>query len=49
MTQKRMEKIIKRDKRRKVAQGIGALFGTITSLLGIMLVFGKDLKGKDKK
>ncbi|MBQ3292453.1 MAG: hypothetical protein IJH43_08840 [Mogibacterium sp.] len=38
--QKKLERIIKRDRRRRRAQGIGALTGTITSLLFLHLVFG---------
>ena len=48
MTQKRLERIIRRDRRRKVSQGIGAAAGTALSLYVISLIFGGNTK-KEKK
>jgi hypothetical protein len=50
MNQKKMERIIRRDKRRKRAQGIGAAAGTITSLLvlGVMYGLGNKIDKKTK-
>ncbi len=47
MNQKKLDKIIKRDKRRRRAQGIGFITGTITSLLTLYLMFGSK-SSKDK-
>lgn len=49
MTDKKMKKIIKRDKRRRRAQGIGALAGTLTSFAIIGLVYGDQMKEDAKK
>lgn len=47
MNDKKLKKIIKRDKRRRRAQGIGALTGTITSLLVLRFIFGPIIKNSD--
>ena len=49
MTEKKMKKILKRDKRRRRAQGIGALAGTLTSFAIIGLVCGDQMKEDAKK
>lgn len=49
MTDKKMKKIIKRDRRRRRAQGIGALAGTLTSFAVIALLFGGEIKNDAKK
>ena len=49
MTEKKMKKIIKRDRRRKRAQGIGALAGTLTSFAIIGLLYGGEMKEDAKK
>ena len=41
MTQKRMEKIVKR---RKVSQGIGALGGALTVFAVLGAIYGEDMK-----
>lgn len=47
MNQKKLDKIIKRDRRRRRAQGLGAIAGTLTSLLTLYMMFGWTIK-KDK-
>ena len=39
MTDKQMVKLMKRNKKRRAAQGIGAAFGTLTSLAVLGLLF----------
>lgn len=46
MTQKKMDKIVKRDKRRKRAQGFGATLGVATSFLLIDLYLQAKKKFK---
>lgn len=49
MNEKRMQKIIRRDKQRRAAQGIGAGFGVITSLAVLSLIFPESRKEIIKK
>ncbi|MBQ0018857.1 MAG: hypothetical protein KBS63_06645 [Clostridiales bacterium] len=49
MNEKRMQKIIRRDKQRRTAQGIGAGFGVITSLAVLSLIFPESRKEIIKK
>lgn len=49
MTQKQLNKLIKKEKKRKFARGVGAAAGTLSSLLVLGLMFGKDIKNAIKK
>lgn len=49
MTEKQMAKIIKRDRQRRTAQGIGAGFGVLTSLAVLSLIFPESRKEIIKK
>lgn len=49
MTDRKMKKMIKRDRRRRRAQGIGALAGTLTSFAIIGLLYGGEMKKDAKK
>ncbi|MCQ2566911.1 MAG: hypothetical protein MJ127_00700 [Mogibacterium sp.] len=49
MTEKQMSKIIRRDRQRRRAQGIGAGFGVITSLAVLSLIFPESRKEIVKK
>lgn len=49
MTERKMKKMIKRDRRRRRARGIGALAGTLTSFAVIALLFGGEMKEDAKK
>lgn len=53
MNERRMKKLEKRDKQRRIAEGIGAGFGAITSLAVLSLIFPEAreeiVKKLDKK
>lgn len=49
MTERKMKKMIKRDRRRRRAQGIGALAGTLTSFAIIGLLYGGEMREDAKK
>ena len=49
MTDRKMKKMIKRDRRRRRAQGIGALAGALTSFAIIGLLYGGEMKEDAKK
>lgn len=48
MTEKTLKKLIKKEKRRKAARGIGALAGTATAFAILGLLYGEDMKREAK-
>ena len=48
MTEKTLKKLIKKEKRRKAARGIGALAGTATAFAILGLLYGEDMKKEAK-
>ena len=48
LTERKLKKMIKEEKRRRFARGVGAAAGTITSLLAVALLFGREFTGKDR-
>ena len=49
LSEKQMKKVMKREKSRKTAMGIGAVFGTITSLAISWILLGKSIVEHDEK
>lgn len=49
MTERKMKKILKRDRRRKAAQGVGALAGTAACFAILSAIYGSDMKEEAKK
>ena len=48
MTEKKMKKLMKREKRRKRARGIGAFAGTATAFAILGTLYGEDIKKEAK-
>jgi hypothetical protein len=48
MTEKKMKKLMKREKRRKRARGIGAFAGTATAFAILGMLYGEDMKKEAK-
>lgn len=48
MTEKKMKKLMKMEKRRKRARGIGALAGTATAFAILGMLYGEDMKKEAK-
>lgn len=48
MNEKKMKKLMKREKRRKRARGIGAFAGTATAFAILGLLYGEDMKKEAK-
>ena len=44
MTEKKMKRMIKKERKRKTARGIGAFAGTATAFAILGLLYGKDMK-----
>ena len=48
MTEKKMKKLMKKERRRKTARGIGAFAGTATAFAILGLLYGDDMKKEAK-
>ena len=48
MNEKKMKKLMKMEKRRKRARGIGALAGTATAFAILGMLYGEDMKKEAK-
>jgi hypothetical protein len=48
MNEKKMKKLMKREKRRKRARGIGAFAGTATAFAILGMLYGEDMKKEAK-
>ena len=48
MTEKKMKKLMKREKRRKRARGLGAFAGTATAFAILGMLYGEDMKKEAK-
>ena len=49
MKDSKMQKMIKRDRKRRRAQGFGALVGALTTFAAIALLFGGEISEDAKK
>ena len=49
MTEKKMKKIMKKERRRRTARGIGAFAGTATAFAVLGLLYGGEMKEDAKR